>query len=114
MRRAAAFAAGAALVAFALVGVTSLVWPVVAANGQWRPIWSLDDDYLSGRELAQAQPSGRQLYCDALAEAKYGKRFSPAEPGNGPAQDQIAFQMGCEDVADGLGNRVSTLGSRLQ
>lgn len=113
MRRVARFVAGATLVAFALVGVASLVWPVLAGNVQWRPIWSLDDDYLSGRELAQSQPSGRQLYCDALAEAKYGVRGATVVPGNGPAQDQIAFQMGCEDVADGLGNRVSTLGARL-
>lgn len=113
--RGAARIGKAVVVALAAWGAVSLAWMFFVANVQWRPTWTLDDDYLAGRAFAQAQPSGRRLYCDAFALARYGEKvhFFVVSDG-GPGQDQIAFRMGCEDVEDNLGNRVDTLGDRLQ
>ena len=111
MRRLLSVGGRILILALAVWGLIALVWPVVSTTVQWRPVWSIRDDYLMGRQLAEAQPGGMRVgYCDALAEAKYGKSITTSEPGSGPAMDQTAFQVGCDDVVNGHSNRVNTLG----
>lgn len=91
-----------------------VVLPGLGNYVQYRPVWSIRDDYLQGRHIALRGPDYVRS-CAGLSEVVYGhKWFGGSQPGAGPAKDQIAFESGCSDAKSHRGNQVDDLEAALR
>jgi hypothetical protein len=105
MMRPGRFAAGL-LVGVCLPVMGWLGTSVAADHVQYRPVWSVQSDYLDGRTVGLGLNNDTEArdVCGRLSAGIYDH----PEQGPNMAQDQIAFNYGCQDAAFGQGNRVKS------